>query len=157
MSSRVIHTFVSSTAVVVVALAGCGSPAAATPSAVASGSYTFVQTSSTHIRTAGGDTFDLQVFSLTSVGGVTGIATDTLTTATHADGSLNATGTEVCSSCAIGGRTGYYLAAVSVTVSVAGVIAGHLTFTSGSGGLAGLHGEGTFTADTYSYNYRFAP
>jgi hypothetical protein len=44
-----------------------------------------------------------------------------------------------------------------VTVSVAGVIAGHLTFTSGSGGLAGLHGEGTFTADTYSYNYRFAP
>jgi hypothetical protein len=32
------------------------------------------------------------------------------------------------------------------------VVAGHLTFTSGSGGLAGLHGEGTFTADTYSYN-----
>ncbi len=34
MSSRVIHTFISSTAVVVVALAGCGPPAAATPSAV---------------------------------------------------------------------------------------------------------------------------
>jgi hypothetical protein len=116
-----------------------------------------VPTSSTHIRTAGGDSFDLQVFSLTSVGGVTGIATDTLTTATHADGSLNATGTEVCTSCVIGGRTGSYIAAVSVTVSVAGVIAGHLTFTSGSGGLAGLHGDGTFTADTYSYNYRFAP
>jgi hypothetical protein len=157
MSSGVIRTFVSSTAVVVAALAGCAPPAAATSSAVASGSYTFAQTSSTHIRTAGGDSFDLQVFSLTSVGGVTGIATDTLTTATHADGSLNATGTEVCSSCAIGGRTGSYIAAVSLTVSVAGVIAGHLTFTSGSGGLAGLHGEGTFTADTYSYNYRFAP
>src|ERR1700686_2223377 len=157
MSSRVIRTVISSTAVVVVALAGCGPPAAATPSAVASGSYTFVQTSSTPIRTAGGDRFDLLVYSLTSVGGVTGIATDTLTTATHADGSVNATGTEVCSSCAIGGRTRAYIAAVSVAVAVAGVIAGHLTFTSGSGGLAGLHGEGTFTADTYSYNYRFAP
>jgi hypothetical protein len=44
-----------------------------------------------------------------------------------------------------------------VTVSVSGVVAGHLTFTSGSGRLAGLQGEGTFTADTYSYNYRFAP
>jgi hypothetical protein len=47
--------------------------------------------------------------------------------------------------------------AYSFTVSVAGVVAGHLTFTSGSGGLAGLQGEGTFTAGTYSYKYRFAP
>ena len=156
MSSRVIHTFVSSTAVVVAALAGCGPPAAATPSAVASGSYTFVQTSSTHIRTAGGDSFDLQVFSLTSVGGVTGVATDTQTAVTHADGSINANGTEVCGSCTIGGRTGSYIAAYSVSMSVSGVVAGHLTFTSGSGGLAGLHGEGTFTADAYSYNYRFS-
>jgi hypothetical protein len=70
---------------------------------------------------------------------------------------MNATGTEVCGSCTIGGRTGSYIAAYSVTVSVSGVVAGHLTFTSGSGGLAGLQGEGTFTADTYSYNYRFAP
>jgi hypothetical protein len=127
------------------------------PSAVASGSYSFVQTSSTHIRTAGGDSFDLQVFSLTSVGGVTGVATDTQTAVTHADGSIDANGTEVCSSCTIGGRTGSYIAAYSLTVSVSGVFAGQLTFTSGSGGLAGLHGEGTFTADTYSYNYRFAP
>ena len=157
MSSRVIRTVVSSTAVVVAALAGCASPAPASPSAVASGSYTFVQTSKTHVRTAGGDSFDLFVASVTSVGGVTGVATDTLTAATHADGSVNAHGTEVCSSCTIGGRTGSYIAAYSFTVSVAGVLAGHLTFTSGSGGLAGLHGEGTFTADTFSYNYRFAP
>jgi hypothetical protein len=127
------------------------------PSAVASGSYTFVQTSSTHIRTTGGDSFDLQVFSLTSVGGLTGVATDTQTAVTHADGSIDATGTEVCSSCTIGGRTGSYIAAYSLTASVSGVVAGHLMFTSGSGGLAGLHGDGTFTADTYSYNYRFAP
>jgi hypothetical protein len=157
MSSRVIRTFVSSTAVVVVALAGCGPPASATPSAVASGSYTFMQTSSTHIRTAGGDSFDLLVGSVTSIGGVTGVATDTQTNVTHADGSINANGTEVCDSCTIGGRTGSYTAAYSVTVSVSGVVAGHLTFTSGSGGLAGLHGEGTFTADRYAYNYRFAP
>ena len=127
------------------------------PLAVASGSYTFVQTSSTHTRTAGGDSFDLQVFSLTSVGGVTGVATDTQTTVTHADGSINANGTEVCGSCTIGDRTGAYIAAYSLTVSVSGVLAGHLTFTSGSGGLTGLHGEGTFTADAYSYSYRFAP
>ena len=157
MSSRIIRTIVSSTTVVVVALAGCASPAPASASAVASGSYTFVQTSKTHIRTAGGDSVDLLVFSVTSVGGLTGVATDTFTAATHADGSMDANGTEVCSSCTIAGRTGSYIAAFSLTVSVAGVLAGHLTFTSGSGGLAGLHGEGTFAARTYSYNYRFAP
>jgi hypothetical protein len=127
------------------------------PSAVASGTFTFVLTSSTHIGTAGGDSFDLQVSTITSVGGVTGVATDTQTVVTRADGSVNADGTEVCSSCTIGGRTGSYIAAYSFTVSVAGVVAGHLTFTSGSGGLAGLQGEGTFAAGTYSYNYRFAP
>ena len=157
MSSRVIRTIVSSTTVVVVALAGCASPASASPQAVASGSFTSVQTSKTHIRTAGGDSFDLLVESVTSVGGLTGVATDTFTAATHAGGSWNADGSEVCSSCTIGGRTGSYIAAFSLTVSVAGVLAGHLTFTSGSGGLAGLHGEGTFGAGTYSYKYRFAP
>jgi hypothetical protein len=157
MSSRVIRTVVSSTTVVVVALAGCAPPASASRQAVASGSYTFVQTSKTHIRTAGGDSVDLLVLSVTSVGGLTGVATDTFTAATHADGSVDAHGTEVCSSCTIGGRTGSYIAAFSLTVSVAGVLAGHLTFTSGSGGLAGLNGEGTFRAGTYSYNYRFAP
>jgi hypothetical protein len=122
-----------------------------------------VQISKTHIRTTGGDSFDLRVSSLTSVGGVTGVATDTSTDVTHADGSISSTGTEVCSSCTIGGRTGSYIATYSFTVSVAGVVAGHLTFTSGSGGLASLQGEGTFqvvppnTAGTYSYNYRFAP
>lgn len=157
MSSGVISTVVSSTAMFVAALAGCAPPAAASSSAVASGSYTFVQTSKTHIRTAGGDSVDLVVESVTSVGGLTGVATDTFTAATHADGSVNANGTEACSSCTVGGRTGSYMAAFSLTVSVAGVVAGHLTFTSGSGGLAGLHGEGTFTAHTYSYKYRFAP
>ena len=129
----------------------------ASPSAVASGSFTYVLTSSTHIGTAGGDSFDLQVSSITWVGGVTGVATDTETVVTRADGSMNGDGTEVCSSCTIGGRTGSYIAAYSYAVSVAGVVAGHLTFTSGSGGLAGLQGEGTFTGGTYSYNYRFAP
>lgn len=127
------------------------------PSGVASGSFTSVQTSKTHIRTTGGDSFDLRVSSETYVGGVTGVTTGTSTDVTHADGSVNGDGTEVCSSCTIGGRTGSYIAAYSFTVSVAGVLAGHLTFTSGSGGLAGLQGEGTFAAGTYSYNYRFAP
>ena len=127
------------------------------PSGVASGSFTSAQTSKTHIRTTGGDSFDLRVSSETYVGGVTGVTTGTSTDVTHADGSVNGDGTEVCSSCTIGGRTGSYIAAYSFTVSVAGVLAGHLTFTSGSGGLAGLQGEGTFAAGTYSYNYRFAP
>jgi hypothetical protein len=95
--------------------------------AVASGTYAFVPTSITHGRTAGGNNFDLLVASVISTGGVTGTATDS------------------------------YTAAYSLTVSVAGVVDGHLMFISASGGLAGLHGEGTFTADTYSYSYLFAP
>jgi hypothetical protein len=164
MSSRVIRTLISSTAVAILFLvSSCGqSTSSATvptpsPSAVASGSFTYVLTSSTHIGTAGGDSFDLQVSSITWVGGVTGVASDTETVVTRADGSMNGDGTEVCGSCTIGDRTGSYIAAYSYAVSVAGVVAGHLTFTSGSGGLAGLHGEGTFTGGTYSYNYRFTP
>jgi hypothetical protein len=39
---------------------------------------------------------------------------------------------------------------------------GHQTFTGGSGGLAGLHGGGTFggtlaNPSFYSYSYTFAP
>jgi len=155
--ARVMRKLASSGAIVVALLAGWATPAAASQSAVAAGTYIFEPTSITHFRTAGGNSFDRLVATVTSVGGVTGIATDTETDVTHADGSINAHGTAVCDSCTIGGRAGSYVAVYSLTVSVAGVVDGHLTFTSGSGGLAGLHGEGTFTIDAYSYNYHFGP
>lgn len=144
-------------ALAVAALAAPALPAAAGPPAVAAGTYTFTTTSMVPIGTAGGNTFFATVLSVTYFGGVTGNATDTETDVVHKDGSFNVSGTETCDSCTIGGRTGSFVAPYTLTVSVAFQVDGHLTFTTGGGGLAGLHGQGSFTADTYSYAYGFAP
>jgi hypothetical protein len=78
----------------------------------------------------------------------------------HADGSVSGFGSETCHSCTIGGRTGSFTAVFASRSSGAG-ISGRETFVRGTGGLAGLHGGGTFegtpAGNTYSYAYRFGP
>jgi hypothetical protein len=79
----------------------------------------------------------------------------------YKDGSFSAHGTEFCGDCTIGNSgPGGYTAVFSYTGSGT-QFAGHLTFTGGTGGLAGLHGQGTFQGNgvlnTYSDNYSFGP
>jgi len=101
--------------------------------------------SSTLVRTAGPNSLFSAVDTLSFTGGIVGIATDTYTYTVHSDGSVTGHGTETCSSCTIGGRTGSYTQAFNFTATPDfATFQGHFAFVDAGGGLAGLHGHGTF-------------
>jgi len=147
---------------VVGALAGLALPAAASPSATATGNFT-TQVVSFDVHETGGVAFAHEVDIDTYTGSLVGAATDTYTSRTvFANGSGGGHGTEVCNACTIGGRTGGYTAVFNFTIPAGGGnFTGTETFISGTGGLAGLHGGGSFQGDgitnTYSYSYHFDP
>lgn len=132
----------------------------------ASGTFGFNLISSAIVRTIGDITVYSTVASVPYYGGLTGTATDRETDIVASNGSSVGYGTEVCTSCSLGGRTGGYTAVyalVGQNYFTTGVpVEGYLTFTSGTGGLAGLRGGGTFGGNAssplgfYSYNYSFA-
>jgi hypothetical protein len=111
--------------------------------------------------TASGTTFYSEVLAGQYFGDLSGLFTDTDTFVTRADGSFQGHGTEVCTGCTLAGRTGDFTATFNLQGTATGTpshsgTGGHLTFISSSGGLAGLHGQGTFTgALTYAYAYHF--
>jgi hypothetical protein len=135
------------------------------------GTFGFVPITSTLIRTVG----DISIFSSryqtpyfgTTPLDLTGPAINTETDIVHSDGSFDNHGTEVCTPCTLGGRAGGFTAVYEFTGSNwytngGYPYQGHLTFTGGSGGLAGLHGGGTFGGTItnpgfYAYSYWFAP
>jgi hypothetical protein len=130
----------------------------------ASGDWHLVSHTQTLLRTADGNSFFAVVESPLYSGGLSGTAVDTYTLIVHRDGSLNAQGTETCTGCTIGGRTGDYTATFSFSASGTRQES-RVTFQGGSGGLAGLHGGGSFqvthltptVGGTYAYDYHFAP
>lgn len=145
----------------VVAVIGLAQPAAASPPATATGTFALVGEDYTFLRAADGNAFFAGVLSLAYAGDITGSAVDTETFVVHPDGTFNVHGTEVCTSCTIGGRTGDFKAVFVLTGGPSFTqYTGHLTFVCGTGGLAGLHGGGTFigtdAGSTYSYRYQFA-
>jgi hypothetical protein len=93
-------------------------------------------------------------------GAISGAYTETGTVITHADGSQNIRGDDACT-CTVLGRTGAYEDSFWATGSAATGFASGSVVVSGSGGLAGLHGEGTFQGTfaltTYSAKLHFDP
>jgi hypothetical protein len=152
---------VSAVAVVVALLVGLAQPAAAAPvSGTATGTFTISDDNLTPIRTVGGITFSAETSFIQYTGGLDGLTSAADTSVQFPNGSfLGLKGTGSCTSgCTLGGRMGGFTAVFEYRGS--GVqYAGTLTFTSGTGGLAGLHGGGTFWSDAtgnfYSYNYHF--
>jgi hypothetical protein len=148
---------------VVGALAGLAVPAAASPPARATGAFTTQVVSQDVFRDLNNVLFVHEVDTDTYTGGLVGAATDTYSSrAVFGNDSGGGHGTEVCDSCTIGGRTGSYTAVFNFTVPPGfGPFTGTETFISGTGGLAGLHGGGSFqsngTVNTYSYSYHFDP
>ena len=116
-------------------------------------------------RTADGNTF----VTLTFTGGVltgdiTGAFTEQLSIVTHPDGSGNVKGNATCT-CVVAGRRGTLVFDnIAGTVNAAGVSEAHYVL-SGSGGLAGLHGQGTAVVSptargllgVYTAQYEFQP
>jgi hypothetical protein len=159
-SKIAIRRLASTTIVLCGVLAGFAHQAVASPPAAASGSFTFLSDALTPIRAADGNLFLHEVASISYTGDLNGIAAATDTILVSNNGSVSGHGTESCNTCTLGGRTGSFTAVFTFRGTGA-QFAGHETFTSASGGLAGLHGGGTFAGtplgDTYSYNYRFTP
>lgn len=101
--------------------------------------------SSELIRTAGGTSMFAAVDTLSFTGGILGMPTDTYTYMVLPDGSITGHGTETCSACTIGGRTGSYTQVFNFTATADfATFEGHFAFVNAGGGLAGLHGHGTF-------------
>jgi hypothetical protein len=150
------------------AAVGLAIPAEASAPVLTSGTFAINtdKLTATHTR-ANGTVFSSEVLTLTYTGAgpadLSGPATDTDVFVMRADGSFFGYGTEVCTGCSLAGRVGDFTARFNLQATATGTpshggTGGHLTFISGSGGLTGLHGQGTFTgALTYSYAYSFAP
>ena len=162
---RVRCKLVPGVAVVAALVGGFGVPARASTPTTATGTFGINLISSTS-RTVGNISFYYLVSTVPYFGGLTGTATDRETDIVDSNGSFVGYGTEVCTSCTLGGRTGAYTALYTIAglnyFTTALPYEGYLTFTGGTGGLAGLHGGGTFGGNAsnpavYSYNYSFAP
>lgn len=121
----------------------------------------------TLVRTADGNSTYSAVDTLTFTGGIIGAPTDIYTYTVHPNGSITGNGMEVCSLCTIGGRTGSYTQRFSFTATPDfATFQGQFAFVSSGGGLAGLHGEGTFQgaatsatgfSEIMQLNYSFEP
>jgi len=139
-------------------------PAAAGVPAIASGSYQLTPTSYS-TRSADGDLFVHGTGTVTYAvtGPVTGTESETFDFVIHKDGSIEGHGTATCS-CTLGGRSGTLYADYTMYGSVVSDdVVGRITFTGASGGLAGLHGGGTYEQrfstgnGSYSYSYVLVP
>jgi hypothetical protein len=153
------------TTILVVALAGSATgPAAARPPKTASGTFSFLTDAFTPIRDAGANGFFLEQARRSYAGDLVGVASDVDVFVARGD-YFQAHGTETCTDCTIGGRGPGDFTAVftykGASNATGFTYSGHLTFLGGSGGLSGLHGQGTFSgneaANNYSYSYFFAP
>ena len=110
------------------------------------------------------DRFFLEQASRSYAGDLVGVASDVDVFVARGD-HFQAHGTETCTGCTIDGRGPGDFRAVftykGVSNATGFTYSGHMTFRGGSGGLSGLHGQGTFSgnevANNYSFKYRFTP
>ena len=118
-------------------------PAAASTPIPVFGTFFFVAAPvPSDFRVADGNAFVTLFFPAGVVtGDITGTFTEQLNVVTHPDGSQNIHGNATCA-CAVAGRTGTLVFDnVAGTTNPSGVSEAHFVL-SGSGGLAGFHGQG---------------
>ena len=147
--------FLSIPVVVVALFVGVTTQARAS-TGIASGTFSFVSDDVEFRGVLGANLVFSEVAVIAYDGGLSGVATDTDTLIVHPDGSYSSHGTENCTLCTLGGHRGSFTSSFVFSGSGASY-QGALTFTGGTGGLAGLHGGGPFQGDengnTYSYAY----
>jgi hypothetical protein len=123
---------------------------ATTPTAFAA---TFQNTSSvvTAFRQADGNTFVSQIVQVVYAGDFVGSVVEHIDVVIHPDGTLNAKGADVCTCTLTGtGLSGTIALPFSATGDASGSVSGRFTFADGTGGLANLHGIGTFESSNGS-------
>ena len=148
-------------ATVAVALVVVGSASASPPIAF-SATFTNLSRVTTSSRQADGNTFVSQIVSVVYAGDFAGPVTEQIDLVIHKDGSLNAKGADVCDPCTVAGRTGKIVLPFTGTADPSGFFSGRFSIGHGTGGLANLHGVGTFqssngTSGPFSGVYHFDP
>jgi Protein of unknown function (DUF3224) len=123
-------------------------PASATPPTPVTGTFAVVTATPTSTRTADGNTFTTLTRTAALSGTFTGTTTDTVTLVMHSNGTTSLRGAGTCV-CTVEGRTGTFdyrfSGAGTFPTSVVGrFVAGH-----GTGGLEGLHGQGSFSGNFF--------
>lgn len=149
------------TALIGAVLTAAAGPASATVRAPVAGTFAFLTDVQTVTSAAAGNLFIAETATLRYSGGLVGQASDVDSLVVHADGTFEGSGTEVCADCTLGGRTGDFIASFVFRGS-GDFYTGRETIISSSGGLSGLHSEGTFAGqistntNTYLYDFGFA-
>jgi hypothetical protein len=135
--------------------------ASASPPTAFNGTFTNLSSVTTSFRQADGNTFISQIVSVVYAGDFAGPVTEQIDLVIHPDGSVNFNGTDVCA-CTVTGRSGTIVLPFSGTGDPSGFVSGRFTIGHGTGGLANLHGVGTFQSSngatgTFSGVYHFDP
>jgi hypothetical protein len=121
-------------------------PASATPPSPVTGAFAVVTVTTTSTRTAGGNTFITLPRTAVVSGTFTGTSTDEVLLVMHANGTTSLRGEGTCV-CTVEGRSGTFDyrfggSGIFPTSASGRYVVGH-----GTGGLAGIHGEGPFSGD----------
>jgi hypothetical protein len=158
------RSFLFALPVILAALGLFASTAAADRPSTATGTYIATGPPTvTDIRTAGPNTFITESVPALYAGDLSGPFVVAGVVHLMSDGSFTTSeGTVVCTGCTIGGRTGDFSAVTNIRgPSLFSGVTGHITITSTSGGLTGLHGTADFAGSsltgTDSYAYHFEP
>jgi len=131
----------------------------ASPPIEASGTFSEEPPSITVLRTAGGNTILSWITAGSLTGTVSGTLTDNATIVIHNTGTWDFQGLVTCS-CTVGSQSGTLFLRYEGKGVAFGPSQAKVVILSGTGGLANLHGQGTFDlpapgAGTYSGQFHF--
>jgi hypothetical protein len=153
---RYLATLLAAAAVALLA----ASAGQATPPSSGTGTIVIASDTTTNVRQADGNTFITQSETGVLTGVLSGPYTLERTITVFADGATSIHATATCA-CTVAGRTGILTDTVNGRGAAGEPIVAQLTITGATGGLDGLHGEGTVVAGgagiTYTLSYHFDP
>jgi hypothetical protein len=157
---RLLVTAVLPLSVLSVPVLGIHSAFASTP-AVETGAFSYTSLTITSSRMADGNFFFTGIFTGPFTGALTGPVTQTITEVDHPTGRSNFSGMITCT-CTVAGTAGTLIMRYEGTGTGPWVFGGQFVIISGTGGLAQLHGSGTFQSTvplsgTYSISLHFDP
>jgi hypothetical protein len=134
--------------VVAATVAVAAAPAAATPPSPVAGTFAVVTATPTSSRTADGNTFITVARTAAISGTFTGTATDTVLLVMHSNGTTSIRGKGTCI-CTLGGLSGTFDYRFEGSGTFPTSASGQFVLGHGTGGLDGLHAQGSFAGDFF--------
>lgn len=131
--------------------AAAAAPAAATPPSSVTGTFAAVTVTPTSSRTADGNTFIRLLRTGVIAGTFTGTTIDTLTLVMHSNGTTSIRGEGTCV-CTVGGLSGTFDYRFEGSGAFPTSASGQFVVGDGTGGLEGLHAQGSFSGDFFVAN-----